>query len=96
MQNIKVGRYSDPKALGWVGWIEPEDLSWIAFIGLNGRPVFFLNRDPRTGARSKCCRGARPPNSNPQLLLPLRLFSSIFLCRVSHPASRMCWWNLQP
>jgi hypothetical protein len=49
MQNIKVTRYPDPKALGWAGYIEPEDLSWIAFIGLNGRPVFFLNRDPRTG-----------------------------------------------
>jgi hypothetical protein len=46
MQKIKVTRYSDPLAVGWAGYIEPEDGSWIAFIGLDGRPVFFLNRDP--------------------------------------------------
>ena len=50
MQNIHVGRYSDPKSHGWAGWLEPEDRSWIAFIGLDGRPVFFLNRDPETGS----------------------------------------------
>lgn len=50
MQNIKVSRYSDPKSHGWAGWLEPEDRSWIAFIGLDGRPVFYLNRDPESGA----------------------------------------------
>lgn len=50
MQNIKVARYSDPEALGWAGWIEPEDRSWVAFIGLDGKPLFYLHRDPRTGA----------------------------------------------
>lgn len=50
MQNINVTRYANPKATGWAGYIEPADLSWIAFIGLDGRPVFFLNRDPVTGA----------------------------------------------
>lgn len=50
MQNIKVTRYVNPKATGWAGYIEPDDLSWIAFVGLDGRPVFFLNRDPATGA----------------------------------------------
>lgn len=50
MQNISVTRYSNPKATGWAGYIEPADLSWIAFIGLDGRPMFFLNRDPATGA----------------------------------------------
>ena len=49
MQNINVTRYANPKATGWAGYIEPDDLSWIAFIGLDGRPVFFLNRDPVTG-----------------------------------------------
>lgn len=49
MQNISVTRYSNPKATGWAGYIEPADLSWIAFIGLDGRPLFFLNRDPATG-----------------------------------------------
>ncbi len=49
MQSINVRRYSNPKAVGWAGWIEPEDRSWIAFIDLEGRPLFFLNRDPKTG-----------------------------------------------
>jgi len=34
----------------WQGWIEPDDLSWIAFIDVDGRPTFFLDRDPATGA----------------------------------------------
>jgi hypothetical protein len=50
MPNIKVTRYPDPKATGWSGYLEPDDRSWIAFVGLDGRPVFFLNRDPATGA----------------------------------------------
>lgn len=50
MCNIVVGRYSNPKAIGWQGWIEPEDRAWIAFIDLEGRPKFYLNRDPKTGA----------------------------------------------
>jgi hypothetical protein len=50
MQNIQVHRYSHPKTHGWAGWLEPEDRSWIAFIGLDGRPLFFLNRDPVSGA----------------------------------------------
>jgi hypothetical protein len=50
MQNIKVSRYQFPKETGWAGWLEPEDRSWIAFIGMDGRPLFFLNRDPVTGA----------------------------------------------
>jgi hypothetical protein len=50
VQNIKVTRYTHPKATGWAGYIEPEDGSWIAFVGLDGVPRFFLNRDPQTGA----------------------------------------------
>ena len=57
MQNIKVGRYSKEGfdgtpgvGVNWQGWIEPEDRSWIAFIDVYGRPTFFLNRDPVTGA----------------------------------------------
>lgn len=53
MNNIIVKRYSDPVAVGgWQGWIEPEDKTWIAFIAMDGRPVFYLNRDPVTGAVS--------------------------------------------
>ena len=44
MDNIVVGRYDDPEAVGYAGWIEPESKSWIAFIDIKGSPVFFLNR----------------------------------------------------
>ena len=50
MNNIVVGRYQHPQQVGWAGWIEPEDRSWIAFVDLEGHPVFYLNRDPGTGA----------------------------------------------
>jgi hypothetical protein len=57
MQNILVRRYEKGFVDGvpmvgnfWQGWIEPEDGSWIAFIDIEGKPVFFLNRDPETGA----------------------------------------------
>lgn len=50
MQDIKVTRYSQPKRVGWAGYIEPADASWIAFVGLDGKPLFFLNRDPQSGA----------------------------------------------
>ena len=50
MPNIKIGRYKDPKSVGFQGWVEPKDKSWIAFIGLDGAPTVYLNRDPKTGA----------------------------------------------
>ena len=51
MCNIIVGRYSNEELRKtWQGWIEPEDKSWIAFIDVEGKPVFYLNRDPITGA----------------------------------------------
>ena len=50
MGNITVGRYDDPASIGYQGWIEPEDKSFIAFIAADGTPVMFLNRDPETGA----------------------------------------------
>lgn len=51
MQNITVGRYEQPSVTkDWQGWIEPDDLSWIAFIGADGVPIVFLDRDPISGA----------------------------------------------
>ena len=50
MCNIHIGRYRHPQSVGWAGWIEPEDLSWIAFIDLEGNPTVFLDRDSETGA----------------------------------------------
>lgn len=48
MQNIVVGRYHAPD--GFIGWIEPEDRTWIMFIGDDHAPLVFLDRDPATGA----------------------------------------------
>lgn len=50
MSNIVVGRYDNPEGAGWAGWIEPEDRAWIMFVGLDGQPVVYLDRDPSTGA----------------------------------------------
>lgn len=50
MGNITVGRYSDPESVGYQGWLEPADRTWIAFIKNDGIPVFFLGRDLETGA----------------------------------------------
>jgi len=48
--NITVGRYDKPSEVGYQGWIEPEDRSWIAFVDGEGRAQFFLDRDPVRGA----------------------------------------------
>lgn len=50
MSNITVGRYDHPESVGYAGWIEPEDRSWIAFVKTDGTAQFFLDRDPETGA----------------------------------------------
>jgi hypothetical protein len=50
MPKIKVERYNDELKHEWLGWIEPEDKSWILFIDGQGKPVFFPKRDPETGA----------------------------------------------
>ncbi len=50
MNNIYIGRYSNPKRIGWAGWIEPNDRSWILFIGLDGSTQFFGKRNHITGA----------------------------------------------
>lgn len=45
VQNIEVGRYEQPEQVGFAGWIEPEDRSWIIFINLAGQPVLFGQRE---------------------------------------------------
>jgi hypothetical protein len=51
MGNITVSRYPNPHEVGgWQGYLQPDDRSWIAFIDGDCKPVFFLNRDPETGA----------------------------------------------
>jgi hypothetical protein len=48
--NITVGRYDHPGSTGYQGWIEPDDKTWIMYVGNDGQPVAFLNRDPEAGA----------------------------------------------
>jgi len=36
MPRIEVGRYADPKAVGYQGWIIPEDHSWNLFVTTEG------------------------------------------------------------
>jgi len=45
MGNITVGRYDHPESVGYQGWIEPDDKSWIAFVDNDGKATFFLDRD---------------------------------------------------
>lgn len=49
LMNITVGRYSDAST-GYLGWVEPEDRSWILFVALDGSVQLFTERDPITGA----------------------------------------------
>jgi len=44
MGNITVGRYDNPADVGYQGWIEPDDRSWIMFVSNDGSPVAFLPR----------------------------------------------------
>jgi hypothetical protein len=46
MSNIEVGRYDDPESVGWQGWVQPEDRSWILYVKTDGSVTAFLNRDP--------------------------------------------------
>jgi hypothetical protein len=60
MVNITVDRYRPytgtvsegvrDVAEDWQGVIEPDDKSWIAFVDKDGKPLVFLDRDPKTGA----------------------------------------------
>ena len=45
---IRVGTYSNNS--DHIGWIEPEDKSWIIFVAHDGSHTYFGNRDPVTGA----------------------------------------------
>lgn len=49
MSNVTIGRYDNPSDVGYQGWIEPDDRTWIAFVATSGAPIFFLDRDPDGG-----------------------------------------------
>lgn len=42
MCNITVSRYDHPESVGYQGWIEPENGSWVVFVDLNGQPFILL------------------------------------------------------
>lgn len=48
-----MGRYSQEarEASGWAGWIEDEEQTWIAFIDVDGKPTFYLDRDDSGGVK---------------------------------------------
>lgn len=53
--DIHVHRYGKHEAKnpetgeGYVGWIEPDDRSWVMFIRTDNVPEVFLFRNPHTG-----------------------------------------------
>lgn len=50
MTNIVVGRYEHPDSTDYLGWIEPEDRTWILFVRSDHTVEVYLDRDPQTGA----------------------------------------------
>lgn len=49
MDGIRIEEYQNPDCVGFLGWIEPDDKSWILFVRNDGQPLFFGKRNP-TGA----------------------------------------------
>lgn len=51
MGNVKIGRYDHPSiTVDYSGWIEPEDRSWIIFLGADGKPaIYYAERDESGG-----------------------------------------------
>ena len=51
MPNIKIGRYDHPSVtVDYAGWIEPDDRSWIIFLGADGAPaIYYAERDASGG-----------------------------------------------
>lgn len=45
VNDVHVQRYADPEQVGYQGWIEPADRSWIVFVDLDGKPSLFDKRD---------------------------------------------------
>ena len=45
---LKVSTYEQPTA-GYVGYVEPEDRSWILFVAQDGGADFFGSRDENGG-----------------------------------------------
>ncbi len=48
MNDIEIHEYKGET--GYRGYVQPLDKSWILFIGNDGTPEFYPDRDPETGA----------------------------------------------
>ena len=48
MSNLKIGRYSHESVSSeYAGYIEPDDKSWIIWLGADGKPaLYFAEREP--------------------------------------------------
>lgn len=51
MSNLTIGRYDHESiTVDYAGWIEPNDRSWIIFLGADGKPaVYYDQRDAGGG-----------------------------------------------
>lgn len=49
MKTAKFYAYSNPQDVGYIGWIEPDDKSWIMFVGIEGEFHFYGKRDKDGG-----------------------------------------------
>lgn len=61
METINIKRY-DSDSVGYQGYIEPADKSWILYIGKDGAPLFFPHRKDDGGV---ACDGVGPHNTPP-------------------------------
>lgn len=61
MQKIKIERYDNPEAVGYQGYVEPEDRSWILYVELDGTPLFYAHRADDGGV---LCEGVGPHNAH--------------------------------
>lgn len=51
MGNVKIGRYDHPSVTAdYSGWIEPDDKSWIIFLGSDGKPLVYYAEREESGA----------------------------------------------
>ncbi len=54
IDRLKIGRYSNPENIGYSGYLQPKDLSWIIYFGLDGRPThYYPERDKDGGVVEK-------------------------------------------
>lgn len=50
IDRIHIGRYKKPDKVGYIGFIEPEDKTWVLFFGLDGKPSVYYSECEPDGA----------------------------------------------